>query len=313
MNTCPVCAGGKLITDRLFPVVMAAQHFAPRRANPQLHHLLQIKLQKLWNTEQPVLRRCVDCRFGFPVPYVAGDPEFYNLASGGNQHYPAWRWEFGLTLKELPAGQILLECGAGDGMFLRHVSGYRRIALEYNQGALAKLRALGVEALAQNVTDFHGHADVICIFQTMEHLAPVEPVFTAFRRILAPRGDLFMSLPNGDAIDAQERLTGLLDMPPNHVGRWYPETIYAAARRFGFDLVRFEVNKPRRLGTAWLYAQYRSRSRALTSDGVDALIGGVQFRLLRGLLRRGRALVDLPPLAFEVTPGPDLWAHLRAR
>jgi hypothetical protein len=27
-------------------------------------------------------------------------------------------------------------------------------------------------------------------------------------------------VPNGDAIDAQEKLTGFWDMPPNHVGRW---------------------------------------------------------------------------------------------
>jgi SAM-dependent methyltransferase len=313
MDNCPVCGSEQLVADIHFSVDMVAQHFVPRRLDTRRHERLRRKLESLWAGDEAVLHRCTDCMFGFPVPYVAGDAEFYNLASGGSQNYPTWRWEFGLTLVELPRANVILECGAGTGEFLRRVSGYRRIALEYDEGALSKLRALGIEAFAQDITEFEAHADVVCLFQTLEHLAPIDNVFSALRQVLSARGDLFVSVPNGAAIDVQERITGLMDMPPNHVGRWYPETIEAACRKFGFDLVRLEVDRPRRLGTAWVYAQYRSRSRALRADGFDAVIGGLHFRPLRGLLRRGRALLDVPRLALATTPGLDMWAHLRAR
>jgi SAM-dependent methyltransferase len=204
--------------------------FADRNGQVRRH------LETLWEPAGAVdVRRCEGCGFGFAWPHVAGGAEFYNLVTGGTPEYPQDRWEFARTIEALASPRRdrpirLVEAGAGDGAFLRRlreqVGDIDALALEYDRGAAEELRRHGFEAVEASLVDLaadeqhRGAYDVVCLFQTLEHMDAPRKVALALSALLSEGGSAFVSVPNGDAIDAQETLTGFWDMPPNHVGRW---------------------------------------------------------------------------------------------
>jgi len=140
---------------RRFSVDAAAEHFIPSRRPPARNQQLKALLIQLWNGQDFVqVRRCETCGFAFASPFVAGTPDFYNLVSTGDPHYPRHRWEFDRTLQSLQdlGGSRklrLVEAGTGDGWFLRQLADssigplFDVMALEYDEGALRNLRKAG--------------------------------------------------------------------------------------------------------------------------------------------------------------------------
>lgn len=132
---------------------------------------------------------------------------------------------------------------------------------------MRKLRQKGYEAIVGSIKDISTTGyDMVCLFQTLEHMAALDDVFAELRRLFAPGGSVFLSLPNGEAIAFQERTTGLWDMPPNHVGRWNSTAIRRASERRGFTVVTVENEPLKTLTVAWQLAVYSvsGRSYAVT-------------------------------------------------
>lgn len=100
---CPVCGGLATATIlRQFSIGNAAEHFIPSKRSPARNEQLRALLIQLWNGQDFVqVRRCDTCLFAFAWPFVAGSPDFYNLVSEGDPHYPRHRWEFDRTLRSL--------------------------------------------------------------------------------------------------------------------------------------------------------------------------------------------------------------------
>jgi SAM-dependent methyltransferase len=88
--------------------------------------------------------------------------------------------------------------------------------------------------------------DVVCAFQSIEHMADVTEVVLALKTMLKPSGLVILSVPHGPAIEFNERHLSSFDMPPNHVGRWYRETFAALCARTGLELVAHEIEPRRR-------------------------------------------------------------------
>jgi len=63
-------------------------------------------------------------------------------------------------------------------------------------------------------------ADVICLFQVLEHMDGLDVLFEKFNWLLKPGGSIFIAVPNQNMIEFNELNGALLDMPPNHIGRW---------------------------------------------------------------------------------------------
>src|SRR6266508_5992194 len=76
---------------------------------------------------------------------------------------------------------------------------------------------------------------VVTLFQVLEHIAEFELVLNQCRELLAPGGRLVVTVPDGEAMIRQERLTGCHDMPPNHVNKRTPESLSRVLLRAGFD------------------------------------------------------------------------------
>jgi 2-polyprenyl-3-methyl-5-hydroxy-6-metoxy-1,4-benzoquinol methylase len=259
---------------------------------------------------------CHACRFTFPIPYVAGDKEFYELAYGVPS-YPRHRWESDRAVKfirVLPSSSPrILELGAGVGQFIRmlaRVPGFRpdrMVATDYSSHSVKELHKLGVDAQPASVFElaaFPGNRasfDAVCAFQSIEHMADVTQVVLALKTMVKPCGLVILSVPHGPAIEFNERRLSCFDMPPNHVGRWYRETFAALCARTGLELIAHEIEPGRR----W---QLLREVMGLYVHGVGAskprsLVGrvqAIQSRVVRRVLSAAVGSVAMIPLLPEL-------------
>jgi SAM-dependent methyltransferase len=318
---CPVCLGSSIEeVIRTHSITAAAEYFIPAARSRDRHLELLAVLRRLWRgAEFCEVHRCGTCGFGFPIPYVAGDAEFYNLIYGGNPHYPANRWEFGQTISVLenltnPGPIALLEAGAGEGWFLealRRSKGSDRFkitALEYDRAALKKLAARGFSARAGSLTDLGASEqfNVICLFHTLEHMDDVGRAFQSLHDALRPGGHAFVSVPHGPAVDQQEEVVRFWDMPPIHVGRWTQEALRIAAQRHGLEARAIVVEPLRRLAELTRLSTYQVNSRAHR-------LNAIALRPMRVLLKGAVAAAWVPILAWRIRPplANSVWAHLQ--
>lgn len=321
---CPACKDGHGATIRRYDAESAADHFVPRDRDPARHRQLVTHLREvLWEQDVVEVQRCGTCGFGFAVPWVSGDADFYAIAHQGDPHYPNKRWEFDVTLnvlKGFPRPLRLTEVGAGKGAFLKRLGeGYDITAADFDEGAVMQLRAQGFDVVRGSLADLVNRgdppSDVICMFQTLEHMAGLDQVFALLRRLLKPRGSVFVSVPNADATDVQEQITGLLDMPPNHVGRWTPLAMERTAEREGFAVREIKLEPVRTMAIAGLFAVYTVNARSYERSSMDARINAIPSRPLRGAMKRAIAIRHLPRLLLKRAEYHPLtcWAHLVMR
>ena len=259
--SCPICAAQQLEKIHEFSSEQAAEAFVPLRRDRGRHNALRQNVEGLWGGPSCKIVRCRECCFVFPDPYIAGSPEYYDLAYG-TPSYPENRWEYDRAIAIV--GRIssnerprVLELGAGSGHFVKRLlseSGIppdRIMATDYTSHSVAALKNLGVEARAASVNELQAVAknansfDAIFAFQSLEHMSNVIEVIAGLKRMLKPGGLAIISVPNGKAIEFNEQYLGCLDMPPNHVGRWYKESFEALANRTGLELIDHET-EPRR-------------------------------------------------------------------
>lgn len=243
MTNCPVCGSGRSRPSFAVTASEAAQHFVLREGNPERHAALRRHLVNLWGAEECVVRRCDECDFGYADPYVAGDATFYNLAYE-RAVYPNDKWEFQRTLQDFEATQFkglrVLEVGAGFGFFLdkvvdKYVPRSGITALEFGDAAIATLKAKGYEAHQVDIrqTDLEPGFDAIFLFQVVEHMDGLDALFERIRELLTPHGGAYIAVPNPRRIDFNEENASLLNMPPNHIGRWSPTAFSCLAQRHG--------------------------------------------------------------------------------
>ncbi len=310
--TCPICSGESLKTLHIFTASQAAAHFVPT-ARSHLYARLTQNIENLWQRSTCQVVQCRNCSFGYPLPYVAGDQEFYELAYGVPS-YPQRRWEYHRALGflsriEPSATPRFLELGAGAGDFLKALlktsifHPNRIVATEYSTHSIAQLRRLGVNAQLASVSDLAAHPqnrssfDAICAFQSIEHMANIIAVILALKEMLKPRGVIILSVPHGPAIEFTESHLGCFDMPPNHVGRWYRETFVALAHRAGLQLVAHEI-EPRNIWGSLRNAM-ELRVRGMAALKPRSLVGKVRAIETVGIRRVLSAIVGsvaLPPL-----------------
>jgi SAM-dependent methyltransferase len=264
------------------------------------------------------------------MPWVGGDAEFYTLVYQGHPHYPADRWEFKRTLAVLGSAAFshrlrIAEVGAGHGAFLSQVrtlpngAEHDIVAADFDRGAVRRLTERGFRSVLGSLEDVREACpelpfDVLCLFQTLEHMADLDRVFGQISDLLVPGGSVFLSVPNGPAITLQEDLTGYWDMPPNHVGRWTPTAICSVAHRCGFDVASIETQPVNTWATTLQLALYSVNSRAYHAGTVACRINAIASRPVRGALKRALVATRVPPLLAQRRRYQPLacWAHLRA-
>lgn len=164
----------------------------------------------------------------------------------------------------VPAGATVIDVGAGDGLFLRHIEAGRRIAVDTSERA-AELAQRGIEvriAPAHAFADgLEGQADVVFLSNLLEHLprkSLVVDVLRECRRALRPGGRLLVLQPNiryvgaayWDYLDHQIALTERSVAEALATAGF--EVVEARARFLPYTAASFRALRPR-----WLAALMR--------------------------------------------------------
>jgi SAM-dependent methyltransferase len=265
----------------------------------------------LWQGSDCVVHRCNQCGFAFGYPFVGGDEKFYSMLHE-QKDYPAWRWDYEVAIaqavKKFDGGRIL-DLGAGVGMFLRGLgTSWQCYAIEGSEVTRRELEALGITVfrdLSDAVRSHAGTFQVVTLFQVLEHIAEFDLVLSLCRDLLAVGGQLVVTVPDGDAMIRQERLTGGPDMPPNHINKWTPESLSRVLVRAGF-----KWSKPIYEPPSWKNLKANLHLRVGADAAEPKSLAAQAYRIQRKPLRiaalsllGGPALLRMLPYARQLRQG----------
>ncbi len=329
---CPVCAvqSGRLLWRAT--AAEAAQHFVLRERQPQRFEKLAAHIEALWGQPSCDVIRCDGCGFCYSHPYVAGDEAFYTLAYD-RTGYPKWKWEFQTTYDALRAMQRddlnLLEVGAGNGAFVSRVAAddivprqniYCTEYSEYGRNQIGQLgiQCAAIDVRALDVNEFGRRFDVVCMFQVLEHLDRLDELFTQLRQITKDDGTVFLAVPNEHRVEFNELHGALLEMPPNHIGRWTQKSFEAIAARHGFELVEYQRERAKRAEVFRQFTDYRFLRQSQLSGSWANRAQGLKNRYLRVLaMQLVKAVSRLASLGFYfhdgLKEGGAQWVRLQKR
>jgi SAM-dependent methyltransferase len=304
---CPVCQNNDCEPILTVTVEEAAQHFVTGERDRGRHDDLVEIIKKLWSGETCNIYRCRDCLFGFSSPFVAGNSSFYNAAYP-KAAYPKIKWEFLRTIKALETDdtrkKLALEIGAGSGFFLdliskRFFDKNRIKAIEFNETARGRLQQKGYNIITGDIYSPDllgsiGKIDYVFMFQVLEHMDSLDDLFSGLRKIICPGGKMFIAVPNATRIEYQEKSGSLLDMPPNHIGRWTLQAFEVIAARHGFEVVGHEIEPFALCEYVWQDLFYSHKRCAQQRGTFSNFTQRISSKKLRRLVEVAAAAILVP-------------------
>jgi len=308
--------------------MQAAQHFVLQENDSERFLELVSHIESLWGQNTCEVVECNKCGFCYCDPYIAGDERFYSLAyvrSG----YPTWKWEFQVTYDVLNQSSMtdakLLEIGAGDGAFVRKIAEYllpkeNILCTEFSEYGRHQIQTFGIKCLSEDVRNLSSaviekSVDIVCMFQVLEHMDRLEALFRKLNWLLKRGGSLFIAVPNPSRIEFNELNGALLDMPPNHIGRWNRRCFEEIGNRNGFLIEDYKVEKSNFISAAKTFIIYRVKQKAQQSGSFENQI----FKIKNWSLLRAMQLIAVAVNSITAIPaltkrncgsGDSQWIHL---
>jgi SAM-dependent methyltransferase len=325
---CPICCtdAAHLLWD--VDSKKAAQHFILKEKSPNRSADLSLHIGNLWGQNTCEIVQCDRCGFCFSNPYVAGDERFYSLAYVRSS-YPKWKWEFQVTYdvlsKKLCSNAKLIEIGAGDGAFIKRIMENilpkeNILCTEFSEYGRNQIEKFGVSCLSEDVrylssAELEGSTDVICMFQVLEHMDKLDVLFQKLNWLLKRKGSLFIAVPNQNRIEFNELNGALLDMPPNHIGRWNKRCFEEIGRRYGFYIEDYKIENYSFASMANQFVKYRFLRNSQRSGTFSNKIQKIRNRYLLKMVQVIGFMINfiaaLPVLTkMNSKLGNSQWVHL---
>lgn len=228
---CPACGA---------PAAKPLERLSTRRLRQGwLEPHLQVDVAALLPaTAALALHRCDTCDLTWFHPATAGDAAFYAALQAHDWYYQDDKPEYAQAAAQLGGAALrVLEVGCGAGRFARHLpAGSRYRGLEFNDAAVARARAVGLDVQRRDLADEAAAApgawDVVCHFQVLEHVADPGAFMRHCVRALRPGGLLLAAVPSDDAWPGQA-VNAWLNLPPHHLTRWSDRALLALFAQVG--------------------------------------------------------------------------------
>ena len=191
----------------------------------------------------------------------------------------------------------LLEVGCAYGFFLEQAgTSFDAIGLDVNANAIAAAQRLGAGALCAEFLDYQpaGPFDVVCMWDTIEHVLEPRAYLEKARDVLAPSGHLFLT--TGDIGSLVARLRGprwRMIHPPSHLNYFSRATMTRLLNDVGFDVLSIRSVGTRRdlLNTLHLLALF-------SKTGAVRTTAATLERLLQGRLPSISLYANLHDIMF---------------
>ncbi|MEO0982055.1 MAG: class I SAM-dependent methyltransferase [Pseudomonadota bacterium] len=177
-------------------------------------------------------------------PPVMGGPEFYQQLRRFNWYHPYYKAEHAAAAAWAPEDGRVLDVGAGDGGFARHLSGQTYVGLETDQAAVEAMRDGGLDVRPDNMDAWRAApdfapADLAASFQVLEHIADPDGFVAGMAACLAPGGRLAVGTPDAESYVA-ELPDFMLNAPPHHVAWWTEAALRDLLERAGLRVLKVE-------------------------------------------------------------------------
>jgi 2-polyprenyl-3-methyl-5-hydroxy-6-metoxy-1,4-benzoquinol methylase len=326
---CPVCYTDNARILWCVSSKQAAQHFVLQEKYPERFLELVSHIESLWGKNTCEVVQCDNCEFCYSNPYVAGDEKFYSLAYD-SYGYPKWKWEFQVTYDVLNKRTFssdvqLLEIGAGDGAFVKRVaesisSKENIFCTEFSEYGRHHIEKFGIRCLSEDVRnlsniELEGKLDVVCMFQVLEHMDRLNVLFQKLNWMMKKGGSLFIAVPNQSRIEFNEINGALLDMPPNHIGRWNKKCFEEIAKRNGFQVEEYKIEKSNFFSMIKQFIIYRFLRRSHQSGSFENQICKIRNRYLLRIMQIIGIVVNSITAIPKLTKinsglGNSQWVHL---
>jgi SAM-dependent methyltransferase len=325
--TCPVCFATNAHLLWSASSKQAAQHYVLQEKYPERFLELVSHIEILWGQNTCEVVRCDKCGFCYSNPFIAGDERFYSLAYIRTS-YPLWKWEFQQTYNVLNkcsgADLKLMEIGAGDGAFVKRIA--ENILLkenifctEFSEYGRQEIDKFGVTCLSidfRNLSnvELKESFDVVCMFQVLEHLDRLDVSFQKLNWLMKSGGSLFIAVPNTSRIEFNELNGALLDMPPNHIGRWNKKCFEVIGKQNGFHIEDYKINEYSFISMAKQFIFYRMLRKSQRSGSFENRLFKINNRYLLRIMKMigfaVNSIMAIPALIKKNSwQGDSQWIH----
>ena len=287
VSTCPLCFCKTATKIWEASCSEQALHFLSPLVNREKYEKLKEHISYLQKSSFISLNKCTECDFIYSYPNYAGDKKFYDLIFSDSNKYPQNRWEFNKSIEIIKESQStspkILEIGSGDGAFIRKIVRNRITtknsitAIEYSTFGKSKIKDFGIKCLSIDIKDNkkklpHKEYDYICLFQVLEHLDDIHKLVDRLKNLLKKNGEILIAVPNEKIIKFNELNGALLDMPPNHIGRWSKKTFIKYCELHNLNLIDHKVEPFSLKKFLLMFYSYRFLRKAQKQNSIAAFI-----------------------------------------
>lgn len=173
------------------------------------------------------------------VPYVRGKEQRGSILGRFEYHWGLLK-KYRVLRRYITQGHLLdVGCGAGDFLAFVRARGWTVTGIDISPAAVAVAkREHSLEILQGNLFSAAypaNHFDAVTLWDVLEHLHSPRETLVEIRRVLKPRGWLFLSLPNVESVDS--RLFGAYWaglMSPRHLYLFPQKTLQQLLREHNF-------------------------------------------------------------------------------
>lgn len=241
---------------------------------------------------------CNACDMRWYGPGKLGESDFYEtLGQMFDWYYAPDTWDKQSALAHLTVSKAatVVDIGCGNGAFLCHLRerNINGTGIDINRQAVEAARARGLDVFLPDDAPVRS-CDVLCLFQTIEHLdQPVKLLQDQIARF-APR-ELLLSAPTFHSLLGHT--SDPLVWPPHHRSAWSQRGFEMVARQLGFQL-RAVWYEGLSFESYCDISRREPHRRVRGLPGPDSRLGRMAFRCARRLgcewaCRRHSILVSL--------------------
>ncbi len=297
LSTCPLCFCEKGTQIWKASASEQASHFLSPLVNRDRFEKLKEHIFNLQKSSFVYLNKCSECGFIYSFPHLSGDKKFYDLIFSNTNKYPQNRWEFMESIEIIKNSKFrnpkILEIGSGDGAFIRKlvkkgITNKNSItAIEYSVFGKSKIKNFGIDCLSIDIKDKknnlpHKEYDFICLFQVLEHLDNIHKLADRLKELLSKNGEILIAVPNDKIIKFNEVNGALLDMPPNHIGRWSKNTFIKYCAINNLNLLEHKIETFSLKRFLLMFFSYRFLRKAQKPNSITAFI---KYKLNKKLVK----------------------------
>ena len=313
-STCPLCSCDSATKLWEASCSEQASHFLSPLVDRDKYEMLKDHIQYLQKSSFVSLNKCSDCNFIYSSPNFAGDQKFYDLIFSDTNKYPQNRWEFNKSIEIIKNSKFkrpkILEIGSGDGAFIRKLvkkgltTKNAITAIEYSKFGKSKIQKFGIKCLSIDIKKTnnilpHKKYDFICLFQVLEHLDNIHKLIDRLKNLLSKNGELLIAVPNDKVIKFNELNGALLDMPPNHIGRWSKNAFTKYCDLNNMNLLEHKVEPFSLKKFLLMFFSYRFLRKAQKQNSIAAYI---KYKSNKNLV----ALLTIIFIIFDLLSSPKI-------